>query len=495
MTALPTPQALSAANIDSLERLAIALGLFFAKHTGSLPSTSPSFEAVIFEVKETSNVIPETTISPINFEDIPAKVAEYPAGIEWSSRPVNLSGGYELIISSYTVVTATIQFTCYFPLTPETRLEAGTLLLNIAPYFSLSAPTFPETSPSATSTPAIPGFPSQIESAEQLMVWALLVLNASLYPNHKTFIKILPKYEDGELRIDFDFPLDPQALSLNSYQLIGASKRIVNGYLDLDTGIVSQIALDAYDVAQAEGFIGSRAQWLASLIGPKGDKGDKGDPGDPGTPGAGVSWRGIWNSGTTYATYDAVDYLGSSYIANATTTNEIPGVSAKWDLWVSKGDTGDQGEDGKSAYQIAIDNGFLGNEAQWLASLKGDDGEPSTVPGPAGQDGSDGQDGASGELWIDVPEKTADYAANNTERIPVNTTAGIVNITVPATGDRFWVFDSVANTPATGFGLNKCVVLPQSGQTVRGGSSFELDRGGIGLGFKKIGTNWVNYNG
>lgn len=32
------------------------------------------------------------------------------------------------------------------------------------------------------------------------------------------------------------------------------------------------------------------------------------------------------------------------------------------------------GQDGKSAYQIAIDNGFIGTQQQWLASLKGRDG-------------------------------------------------------------------------------------------------------------------------
>ncbi len=41
---------------------------------------------------------------------------------------------------------------------------------------------------------------------------------------------------------------------------------------------------------------------------------------------------------------------------------------------------------GKSAYQIALDNGFEGSEADWLASLHGQNG----------QDGQDGQDGANG---------------------------------------------------------------------------------------------------
>lgn len=30
-----------------------------------------------------------------------------------------------------------------------------------------------------------------------------------------------------------------------------------------------------------------------------------------------------------------------------------------------------QGKDGKSAYQIALDNGFVGTEEEWLESLKG----------------------------------------------------------------------------------------------------------------------------
>ena len=34
---------------------------------------------------------------------------------------------------------------------------------------------------------------------------------------------------------------------------------------------------------------------------------------------------------------------------------------------------GIKGEDGKSAYQIAVENGFVGTEAEWIESLKGDD--------------------------------------------------------------------------------------------------------------------------
>lgn len=39
------------------------------------------------------------------------------------------------------------------------------------------------------------------------------------------------------------------------------------------------------------------------------------------------------------------------------------------------GATGANGQDGKSAYQIALDNGFVGTQSEWLASLKGDKGD------------------------------------------------------------------------------------------------------------------------
>lgn len=60
-----------------------------------------------------------------------------------------------------------------------------------------------------------------------------------------------------------------------------------------------------------------------------------------------------------------------------------------------KGDAGAPGEsgaDGKSAYQIAIDNGFVGSQSEWLASLKGATG----ARGAPGKDGASGSPGADG---------------------------------------------------------------------------------------------------
>lgn len=45
-----------------------------------------------------------------------------------------------------------------------------------------------------------------------------------------------------------------------------------------------------------------------------------------------------------------------------------------------KGDKGDPGAAGKSSYDIAVDNGFIGTETEWLESLKATDGKDGVTP-------------------------------------------------------------------------------------------------------------------
>jgi len=54
---------------------------------------------------------------------------------------------------------------------------------------------------------------------------------------------------------------------------------------------------------------------------------------------------------------------------------------------------GGGGAAGKSAYEVAVDNGFEGTETEWLASLKGADGKD----GVDGKDGTNGTNGADGK--------------------------------------------------------------------------------------------------
>ena len=75
-----------------------------------------------------------------------------------------------------------------------------------------------------------------------------------------------------------------------------------------------------------------------------------------------------------------------------------------------------KGEEGKSAYQLAVSGGFTGTEAEWIASLKGEIGPrgpqgkvgPQGKPGEAGPPGEAGQPGPKGD---DYQITEADYAA------------------------------------------------------------------------------------
>ena len=128
----------------------------------------------------------------------------------------------------------------------------------------------------------------------------------------------------------------------------------------------------AYEVAVDNGFVGTEAQWLASLVGPTGPAGSAGPAGPAGPAG----------------------------IIGPAGADGIDGIN---------------GADGKSAYEVAVDNGFVGTEAQWLASLVG----PTGPAGAAGADGINGVDasppsddayGASWDGITDVaPSKNAVY--------------------------------------------------------------------------------------
>ena len=57
------------------------------------------------------------------------------------------------------------------------------------------------------------------------------------------------------------------------------------------------------------------------------------------------------------------------------------------------GANGEKGTDGKSAYQIAVEQGYQGSESDWLSSLKGDKGDT----GKRGEKGDTGLQGERGE--------------------------------------------------------------------------------------------------
>lgn len=125
--------------------------------------------------------------------------------------------------------------------------------------------------------------------------------------------------------------------------------------VNVSTGGTGADGKSAYQIAIKHGFVGTEQEWLASLVGPKGDKGDKGEQGPKGDRGP----QGIQGPNGE--------------------TGEIGPVGPQG-LKGDKGDTGPQGQpglDGKSAYQLAVDNGYSGTITEWLANLKGESGNPS----------------------------------------------------------------------------------------------------------------------
>jgi hypothetical protein len=156
--------------------------------------------------------------------------------------------------------------------------------------------------------------------------------------------------------------------------------------------------LSAYDIAVRNGFAGSQTQWLASLVGQKGEQGVEGKQGEKGESAAAINTKG-----------KVADE------ASLPQTNNLPGDGyfIGLNLWIwtgdawedvgtvkgEKGDQGIQGEPGKQGdpgpqgkdiYALAIENGFTGSFADFLAQYKGEKGNPGN-PGPRGLPGPDGK--------------------------------------------------------------------------------------------------------
>ena len=137
----------------------------------------------------------------------------------------------------------------------------------------------------------------------------------------------------------------------------------------------------AYQIATENGFIGTEEEWLESLKGIDGKDGADGAPGQDGIDGK--------NGADGHDGVNGIDGKSAYEIAVA---NGFTGTEVEWleslkgsdgrdgaDGLPGKdgidGEPGVNGTDGKSAYIIAVEHGFTGTETEWLASLKGADGK------------------------------------------------------------------------------------------------------------------------
>lgn len=87
--------------------------------------------------------------------------------------------------------------------------------------------------------------------------------------------------------------------------------------------------------------------------------------------------------------------------------SNVPPTPDLYQQLLQKINEAEKGADGKSAFEIAVENGFVGTETEWLESLKGSDGRdgidgkdgaigPQGEQGPPGTDGQPGRDGMNG---------------------------------------------------------------------------------------------------
>ena len=159
-----------------------------------------------------------------------------------------------------------------------------------------------------------------------------------------------------------------------------------------ETGIQGIAGKSAYTVAAEGGFVGTEAQWLLSLVGDTGATGNGiASIVKTGTLGLVDTYTVTMTSGAT-ATFtvtnglDGVDGLDVDHIAQTSGTGAAGTVDV-YTVWgdvaetislgtfnVYNGTDGLDGAPGLSAYEIAISNGFIGTEGEWLESLNGTDG-------------------------------------------------------------------------------------------------------------------------
>lgn len=100
---------------------------------------------------------------------------------------------------------------------------------------------------------------------------------------------------------------------------------------------------------------------------------------------------------------------GAEEVLNEVITNYIEENSEKL-----------RGPQGKSAYQIAVEDGFVGSEEEWLESLKGQDGRDGVngTNGIDGQNGQDGEDGIDGVTFIPAVSPEGIISWSNNGNLP-----------------------------------------------------------------------------
>lgn len=165
-------------------------------------------------------------------------------------------------------------------------------------------------------------------------------------------------------------------------------------------GADGQDGLSAYEIWLAEGNTGTMSDFLNGITGPLGPQGIQGPAGSQGIQGPVGATGPQGPQGAQ----------GTPGVAGPTGATGPAGVQG---LQGTQGPAGTNGTNGSSAYQVALSNGFVGTEAQWLVSLQGATGVqgPAGAQGIQGIPGAVGATGATGQNGLNALIKTTTEAA------------------------------------------------------------------------------------
>jgi len=184
--------------------------------------------------------------------------------------------------------------------------------------------------------------------------------------------------EKGELIVSFS---DGKATNVG--KVVGTS------------GLDGKDGLSAYEIAVITGATtaATEAEWLESLKGAAGADGQTPYVGDNGN-----WWIGTTDTGVVAGGRNGTDGAAGKSAYEIAKENGCTLSETEW-LASLKGTDGQNGSDGRSAYEIAKEAGLTtaATEAEWLESLKGAAG----ADGQDGRDGKDGRDGLDGKDGVD----------------------------------------------------------------------------------------------
>lgn len=141
-----------------------------------------------------------------------------------------------------------------------------------------------------------------------------------------------------------------------------------------DDGTKYSGEVDTTTIKVGEYILDVKVTGIRGEQGPKGETGERGEQGPQGPKGETGLQGPQGLKGETGPQGDK----GDAFTYADFTEEQLESLKGPQGIQGPIGPAGESGKDGKSAYEIAVENGFEGTEEEWLASLKGKDGIDAT---------------------------------------------------------------------------------------------------------------------